>query len=116
MMPDGKRAFFDARGDIFSVPAKEGVTFNFTSTSSIHERNIACSPDGKYIAYISDKNGEDEIYIQAADGSGTTEQLTSLGDTYKYSMLWSPDSKKILWSDKLQRLQYIDVNTKRLLY
>jgi len=114
MMPDGKRAFFDARGDIFSVPAKEGVTFNFTSTSSIHERNIACSPDGKYIAYISDKNGEDEIYIQAADGSGTTEQLTNLGDTYKYSMLWSPDSKKILWSDKLQRLQYIDVNTKKI--
>jgi tricorn protease len=110
--PDGKRALLCARGDLFTVPAKNGPTRNLTATSGVHERDPRWSPDGKSIAYISDASGEDEIYVLPQDGSGTARQLTTNGDTYKYAPEWSPDSKKIVWADKKLRLQYIEVETK----
>ena len=93
--PDGHRAVFGARGNVFTVPAKYGNTRNLTQTSGVHERNAVWSPDGKSIAYISDATGEEEIYVVPQDGSGPARQLTSGGDTYKYDLLWSPDSKRI---------------------
>jgi tricorn protease len=112
--PDGKRALFGARGDLFTVPVKHGNTRNLTGTPGIHERNPKWSPDGKTITYISDASGEDEIYIMPQDGSGEAIQLTTGGDTYKYALDWSPDGKNILWSDKKLRLQYVNVETKRV--
>ncbi|MCU0411469.1 MAG: protease, partial [Bacteroidetes bacterium] len=110
--PDGNRALFGSRGDVFTVPQKYGNTRNLTETPGVHERNAKWSPDGKSIAYVSDATGEDEIYVRPQDGSGAAAQLTTGGDTYKYNIVWSPDSKKILWSDKQQRLQYVDLTTK----
>ncbi len=112
--PDGKRITFDARGDVWTVPAKTGITINLTQTPAAHERNVSWSPDGKYIAYISDATGEDELYIAAQDGSAKPEQLTKNGDTYKYHPEWSPDSKKLIWADKMLRLQYIDIESKKV--
>ncbi len=111
--PDGKRALFGARGEVFTVPAKYGNTRNLTNTSGVHERNSKWSPDAKWIAYISDATGEDEIYVVAQDGEGEPQQITSGADTYKYQILWSPDSKKIMWSDKLLRLNYVDIEKKK---
>jgi tricorn protease len=110
--PDGKRALFGAHGDVFTVPEKYGETRNLTQSSGIHERNSKWSADGKWISYISDKTGEDEIFIQSQDGSQQAIQLTAGGDAYKYQPFWSPDSKKLLWADRKQRIQYIDVTTK----
>jgi tricorn protease len=110
--PDGKRALFSARGDLFTVPAKNGQTHNLTGTPGVHDRNPKWSPDGKHIAYVSDATGEDEIYIRPASGTGPAVQLTNNGDTYKYEITWSPDSKKIAWADKKLRLQYVDVQTR----
>ncbi len=112
--PDGNRALLGARGDVFTVPAKYGNIRNITATPGVHERNSKWSPDGKWIAYISDASGEDELYIRAQDGTGTATQLTKNGDTYKYQMYWSPDSKRLLWGDKKLRLQYVDVESKRV--
>lgn len=112
--PGGKRALFGARGDVFTVPAKHGNTRNLTNTSGIHERNSKWSPDGQWIAYISDASGEDEIYITAQDGTGKPVQITSGGETYKYQIYWSPDSKKLLWGDKKLRLNYIDIKSKKI--
>ncbi len=112
LAPDGKRVAFDARGDVWTVPGKTGITRNLTATPGVHERDVAWSPDGKYIAYISDKTGEDEIYIMKQDGTGDPVQLTKNADTYKYTVTWSPDSKKLLWADKLLRLQYVDIDSK----
>jgi len=109
--PDGKRALFGARGDVFTVPVKQGNTRNLTGTPGVHERASKWSPDGKWIAYISDATGEDEITIEAQDGSGKPQQLTKDADTYKYQIYWSPDSGKIMWSDKKQRLNYVDIAT-----
>ncbi|MBI4810990.1 MAG: PD40 domain-containing protein, partial [Ignavibacteriales bacterium] len=110
--PDGKRALFGARGDIFTIPVKHGATRNLTATSGVHERNSKWSPDGKYIAYISDATGEDEIYIEPQDGSGPPVQITKNSSNYKYQIAWSPDAKKIMWADRAQHLYYVDIESK----
>lgn len=112
--PDGNRALFGARGDVFTVPAKYGATRNLTETPGVHERNSKWSPDGKWISYISDDSGEDEIYIRPQNGPGAAVQLTKNSDTYKYQPIWSPDSKKLLWGDKKQRLQFVDIESKNV--
>jgi tricorn protease len=71
--PDGKRVVFAARGDVFTVPAKEGGIRNLTRTPGIREKSVAWSPDGRWIAFISDRTGEDEMYITPQDGMGNIE-------------------------------------------
>ncbi len=110
--PDGERVVLTARGEVFSLPAKEGVTRNLTKSGNANDRYGAWSPDGKYIAYISDIDGESEIYIVPQDGSAPAVKLTSNADTYKQTLRWSPDGKKIFFTDRKNRLQYVDVATK----
>ena len=110
--PDGKRIVAGGRGDMFSLPVKNGITQNLTNTNNVHERSCDWSPDGKYIAWISDETGEQEIFIMKQDGSEKPVQVTKNGDTYKFSLDWSPDSKKIAWNDQKKRLFYVDVESK----
>ena len=110
--PDGQRVIAVARGDIYSVPGKDGTPRNLTRTSNAHERDAVWSPDGKWIAYNSDATGENELYVRSQDGKGEPQQLTKGADTYYYRAIWSPDSKKLLWADRLQRLRYVDVASK----
>lgn len=112
--PDGKRALFGARGEIFTVPAKDGPTRNLTNTSGVHERDAEWSPDGKWIACITDATGEDEIVLIPQDGRGPVQQITSGGDCYKFHPVWSPDSKKIMYADRKQRLLVVDLATKQV--
>ncbi len=112
--PDGKRISLGARGDVWTVPASKGITKNLTESSGVHDRNVEWSPDGKYISFISDRTGEDEIYIQEQDGKSEAIQITTKSENYKYNPIWSPDSKKLLWSDRSQVLQYIDIDTKEI--
>ncbi len=110
--PDGARLVAVARGELFSVPAKDGTPRNLSKTSNAHERDAVWSPDGKWIAYNSDATGENELYVRAQDGKGEPQQITNNADTYYYQAIWSPDSKKLLWADRLQRLRYVDVASK----
>jgi len=110
--PDGKRVVFGSRGDVFSVPVNNGITKNLTHSNGAHDRNQDWSPDGKWIAFISDKSGETEIYIMKPDGTEEAVQLTKNADTYKFGFEWAPDSKKIAWTDQKKRLQYVDIETK----
>ncbi len=110
--PDGKRVVVDARGEVLSVPAKDGAIRLVSGSPGVHERNAVWSPDGKWVAYIGDASGENELYICAQDGRSAAVQLTTQADTYYYRAVWSPDSHKLLWSDRLQRLRWVDVDTK----
>jgi tricorn protease len=112
--PNGERVLFSARGDIFTVPYKSGITRNLTKTSDAHERAASWSPDGKFVAYLSDKSGEYEVYIQKSDGSEAALKVTDNGAPYKFSLQWSPDSKKILFNDRLYRLQVVDIDSKKV--
>ncbi len=104
---------FGARGDVFTVPAKEGSVRNLTRTPGIREKSVAWSPDGRWIAYVSDRSGEDELYITPQDGMGKEQQITSGYKGFKYAPVWSPDSKKLALSDKDCRLWYVDINDKK---
>lgn len=96
----GKRAVVAARGDIWTLPAKEGKARNLTATSGVAERDPSWSPDGRWIAYFSDETGEYELFIKQSDGRGETKQLTTDTEGFKYDPTWAPNSEKIAFSDR----------------
>lgn len=112
--PTGRRAAFEARGDVFSVPAEYGAVVDITSTSGAAERYPRWSPDGKSLAYWSDASGEYELTIRPADAAGTERKVTSLGAGYRYTPFWSPDSKKIAFIDQAMRIRIVEVDGGKL--
>ena len=111
--PGGERVAIVARGDVFSVPVEHGVTRNLTQSSNAHDREVAWSSDGKRLAYISDRSGEEELYVQAQDGNETAQALTS-GSKARYSApCWSADDKRIAVADQTGRLYVVELAGKR---
>ncbi|MBN1222155.1 MAG: PD40 domain-containing protein [Candidatus Aminicenantes bacterium] len=111
--PTGKRAVFEARGDIFTVPAENGITYNLTRTQGVREMNPAWSPNGRYIAYDSDSTGEYELYIIDKADNDKTIQVTTGSKEWRYPAVWSPDSSMLLFSDKNLDLQFLELKTKK---
>ena len=109
LSPTGQRALMVARGDVFTVPAKEGEIRNVTQTPGVRERGSAWSPDGRWIAYFSDKSGEYELYVRPADGTGEERQITRGSAAWRFEPVWSPDSKMLAFSDTDQALHVVDV-------
>ena len=100
LSPKGERALFAARGDIFTAPIEKGPTRNLTDSSGAHDKWPSWSPDGSQIAFISDKSGEEELYLVPQDGSKPAEQITNGGTAMRYAPEWAPDGKRIAFSDK----------------
>ncbi len=113
LSPDGKRALFIARGDVFTVPAEHGEPRNLTQSSGSRERSAAWSPDGRRIAYLSDETGEEEIWVRSQDGKGEPTRVTTDGHCRRFALVWSPDSKRIAFSDKTNNLYWVDVDARR---
>jgi tricorn protease len=111
LSPTGKRAVVEARGEIFTIPADKGDIRNLTNSSSSAERNPAWSPDGKYISYFSDKSGEYRLYLEAQDGLTPAREIALQNPTHYYTASWSPDSKKLLFSDTNLKVWVLDVAT-----
>ena len=112
--PSGKRALITARGEIFSVPIKNGPTRNLTMDSGARDKDAVWSPDGKTIAYLSDECGEYEIYLVDPQGKKDALQLTNHKNGYRHTLRWSPDSKKIVFADQTLRCYYLDVAAKTI--
>ncbi len=112
--PSGARALFSARGEIWTVPAENGRVRNLTRTQGVREMSPAWSPDGRWVAYLSDATGEYELYVRSRDGSGEERRVTTDGDVWRFAPVWSPDSEKLAFGDKKQRLRYVEVESGRI--
>ena len=113
LSPNGERMAVTTRGEVFNIPVENGVSKNITRTPGAHEREAQWSPDGKYIAFISDRTGETELYLQE-DGLGKEPvQLTKNNDTYIRTFSWSPDAKKLVYTDRQNRICLLDVASKQ---
>ena len=108
---DGKRAVFTARGEIFTVPVKQGPTRNLSYTPEGREIEASWSPNGRYIAYMSDATGEYEIYIKDRANNNEVKQLTSNGTIWRFTPKWSPDNSKLLFADKNHTLWLLDIKS-----
>ncbi|HEX6161607.1 MAG TPA: PDZ domain-containing protein, partial [Thermoanaerobaculia bacterium] len=115
LSPTGARALLVARGELFSVPAKQGEIRNVTATPGVRERDASWSPDGKWLAYLSDATGDYEIYVRPGEGTeGTPRQLTNGSKAWRFAPLWSPDSKMLAFADKDHLLHVLDVASGKL--
>jgi tricorn protease len=113
--PDGKRAFFEARGELFSVPAEYGPVINLTRTPGSAERSPAWSPNGKFAAYWSDKSGEYELMLLDLAVPGSEKKLTSYGPGFRYALTWSPNSKMLAFIDNAMNIRVFDVEKEKTL-
>ena len=114
LSPKGERVVVSARGDIFTVPIEKGPTRNLTHSSGAHDKWPSWSPDGSQIAYISDKSGEEELYIESQDGSKPAEQITQGGSAMRYAPEWAPDGKRIAFSDKDGKVYILTLADRKL--
>src|SRR5947207_5732339 len=109
LSPTGKRVVVEARGEIFTIPAEKGDVRNLTNSGSSAERDPAWSPDGKFISYFSDKSGEYRLYIEAQDGLTPPREIVLEHPTHYYTPSWSPDSKKLVFTDTGLHVWVLDV-------
>ncbi len=114
LSPKGERALFAARGDIFTAPIEKGAPRNLTNSSNAQDKWPRWSPDGSRIAFISDRTGEEEVWVVVQDGSKPAEQLTSGGKAMRYAPAWSPDGKYIAFGDKDGKVWVLTVADKKL--
>ena len=111
--PGGERLAIAARGDVFTVPIVHGVTRNLTQSSNAHDRDVSWSNDGKRLAYVSDRTGEEEVYIQPQDGSAPGYAITRDSQARYSSPRWSADDKRVAFADQTGRLYVVDLATKK---
>lgn len=108
LSPDAKRSVFEARGELYSIPAENGVIINLTNTSGAYERNPSWSPNGRNLAYWSDASGENEIWIRD-NSTSQAKKLTDFGKGMGWRLNWSPDSKKIAFINDRQEINLLTV-------
>jgi tricorn protease len=110
LAPAGRRIAVSVHGELFIVPVEEGDVRQVTDNPA-RERGVAYSPDGKWLSFISDSSGREELYVVALDGSGDPQKLTDI-DALKFGYNWSPDSKEIAFTSSDNKLRKVNVGTK----
>ncbi|MCM2256877.1 MAG: S41 family peptidase, partial [Vicinamibacteria bacterium] len=114
LSPKGERALFVARGDVFTAPIEKGATRNLTNSSNAHDKHARWSPDGRRVAFVSDRTGEEQVYLVDQDGSGAPEQLTSQFAVQLQAPEWAPDGKRLAFSDKDGKLFVLTIADKKV--
>jgi tricorn protease len=112
LAPSSRRLVVSVHGEIFTVPVEEGDIKQITD-SSARDRFVSYSPDGKTLAFISDRSGREELYVAPVDGAADAQKLTDI-DALKLGYNWSPDSKEIAFTSSDSKLRKINVTSKQL--
>lgn len=109
LSPSGNRVVFGARGEIFTAPKEHGDPRNLSGTPEHRERQVAWSPDGRLIAYLSDASGDYDLYVRPADGSGAPRRVAEADGAWIEALRWSPDSRRLALADNRHRLRVANV-------
>jgi tricorn protease len=119
LSPTGKRVLVTARGEVFSVPVKDGPVRNLTTTSGVRESDACWSNDGQRIAYLTDEGGTQALLVRDALGlqKPVRHSLTSNAGrdassaSYFTLLSWSPDERHIIFQDNHLHLYALDLKT-----
>ncbi|PYS35419.1 MAG: protease, partial [Acidobacteria bacterium] len=109
LSPTGVRAAFEARGEIFTVPADKGDYRNLTQSPGAHDRSPAWSPDGAQLAWLSDASGEYQLMLGDPLGVATPRAIALPSTAFFSAPAWSPDGTQILLQDNHRNLWMIEV-------
>ena len=109
LSPTGRRAAFEAHGEILTVPAEKGDGRNITRSPGAMDRYPAWSPDGKTLAYFSDADGEYALCLSDQTGSKPPRRISLPEPSFYYQPVWSPDSQKIAFTDKKLNIWCLDI-------
>ncbi|MDF2158261.1 S41 family peptidase [Algoriphagus sp. CAU 1675] len=99
LSPTGKRAIFEFRGEVITIPKENGDGRNITNSSASAERSPVWSPDGKLVAYFSDASGEYQLIISDQTGSSITKTIAIPDPSFFFKPEWSPDGLHIAFTD-----------------
>lgn len=105
----GRRAAVEARGEIFTIPAEKGDVRNLTNSSNAADILPIWSPDGRSVAYFSDRTGEYKLYIAPQDGMGAVREINWPEPSRPYAPAWSPDGRRIAFQDSHFRIWLVNV-------
>jgi dipeptidyl aminopeptidase/acylaminoacyl peptidase len=96
--PDGQTLVFDLLGDLYTLPITGGAATRITSGQAF-DAMPSFSPDGKHIAFVSDRSGASNLWVANADGSQPRQLSHTEGFGYDYvSPTWTPDANAVVVS------------------
>jgi tricorn protease len=108
LSPSTRRAAVIVHGELFTIATERGEPQRVTDTPW-REQDPRWSPDGKWIAFVSDRTGRQEVWI-SNELAKSSKKLSDV-DCDKTGLEWAPDSKALLWSGSDHKLRRVEVES-----